>query len=160
MNMLPDKLRLVVFRGSWFSAIVLLFFLSGCSQSDTSHLDQKIFAKDTTWQSIQRYFTPESYWQDKVKQLSAKVDITREHFFVESKRYRDMLSVRRSEVANANRDAKKRNADPKASRHKIINFHREKLDPQREVTRELGKKLRKEIALLDQVRNEFFKAQE
>jgi hypothetical protein len=159
MNMLPGKARVALLRNSCFSAFVLLFALSGCSPPDYSHLDPKIFAKDTTWQSLERFFTPESYWQDKVEQLSAKVDISREQFHVESKRYRDMLAVRRNEVAKSNSEAKKRNEDPKSARHKIIKLYREKLDPQRAVTREIGKQLRKEMAVLDQVRHELFKAQ-
>ncbi|MBF0195469.1 MAG: hypothetical protein HQL71_12980 [Magnetococcales bacterium] len=160
MNMLLGKLRLIFSKKSWFSTIVFLFLISGCSPQDTSHIDPKIFANDTTWQSIQHYFTPESYWQEKVKQFSAKTNITREHFFIESKKYRDMLTVRRNEVAKSNKEAKKRGEDPKAARHKIIKSHREALDPQRALTRELGKKLRKEMALLDQVRHEYFKSKE
>ncbi|MBF0382574.1 MAG: hypothetical protein HQL69_16255 [Magnetococcales bacterium] len=160
MNMLPGSFKGAVLNRPWLLAAILLVLVSGCSSQDTSHLDPKIFADDTTWQSIKRYLSPESYWQEKVKHYSAMVDSTREHFFVESKRYRDMLTVRRSEVAKANREAKLKGEDPKTARHDIIKFHREKLDPQRAVTRELGKKLRKQMVLLDLVRHEFFKTQE
>ncbi|MBF0445752.1 MAG: hypothetical protein HQL68_09180 [Magnetococcales bacterium] len=159
MNMLPGKARVVDLKNSWVLAIILFFMLSGCSQPDNSHLDPKIFANDTHWQSIQLYFAPESYWQDKKNEYSAQVDVTRKHFFVESQRYRDLLTVRREEVGKAISEAKQRKEDPKTARQKIIKLYREKLDPQRAITREIGKKLRKDLAILDQIRHELFKAQ-
>ncbi|MBF0357576.1 MAG: hypothetical protein HQL70_03145 [Magnetococcales bacterium] len=158
MNMLPGKLiHSPKSRRSWLLAILLFTLLGGCSDSSYPDLDPKIFADDSKWQTFKRHIAPESYWIDKVQRMSSKVEVTREHFLVESKRYRELLEGRRKQVLHAVTKAKERKESEKKARQDVIEAFRGKLDPLRAATRELGKKLRIDMATLEQARQELFK---
>ena len=158
--MLPGKLSYSSMSSkSWLLALLLFTLLGGCSDSSSPNLDPKIFANDSKWQTIKRYVTPESYWIEKVQRISSKVDVTREHFLVESQHYREILDGRRKQVFHAVTKAKERKENQKKARQDVIDAFRGKLDPLRATTRDLGKKLRRDMATLEQARQELFKAQ-
>jgi hypothetical protein len=140
-------------------ALLLLFFLGGCSDPDPN-LNPDIFAEDSTFQNFQRIVTPESYWQDKVKQFALDVEDVQIRFSEESQKYRDLLDTRRKQVADATVKAKASGKDPKPARHEIVRTFREQLDPLRASTRGTGKELRKKMDLLAQARQALAKARE
>lgn len=160
MNMQPAKqLSGRLPNPASLALLLVVFFLAGCSNQDAdSPLHQKLFRDDSTLQDLQRYFMPESYWQEKIEQINTEVGHKRELFKNANQAYRDLLAKRRQLVTQALTRAKEENSDPRKARQEIIRSFRDQLDPLRLQTREAGKILRQKTELLGQAQHELLKA--
>ncbi|MBF0453275.1 MAG: hypothetical protein HQL72_00485 [Magnetococcales bacterium] len=162
MNMPPDNAGLI--RGGCqhkrgLVLVVLFSLLTGCSDPNSSSLDASFYAKDSTWEKLRHFFTPESYWQKKVVDLTAELEVDRAFFHEENQRYRALLSRRRQQVVEAVAEAKKSGSDPKQARQQVILSFRAQLDPARTRAREAGRKLRQKMDFLTRLSQELTKAQ-
>lgn len=128
--------------------LVLLFLLGGCSERSTDPVALELIAKDSTWNTLERIFSSESYWTNKVAVLTKSTSDARDHFQNLNAEYRSKLLMRREAVMLAVQKAKKLGEDPNTARQETTQALRHSLAMSRDAARDAGRNLRVQLALL------------
>jgi hypothetical protein len=150
-TMMRQKFKCDLRRYGWLLCVVLSVFLSACgSGAASSSIEAELTAGDTFLQHVQRYFFPKSYWRKKSEQMQERVKQYQESFNEQARTYHALLSKRRERVDQAITQAEAAGKSVEEARRVVIQEYRQTLDPVREETRQLGKELRRAMALLAQ----------
>ncbi|MBF0096043.1 MAG: hypothetical protein HQM04_05515 [Magnetococcales bacterium] len=138
-------------RYGWILCVLLSVLLSACgSGAAPSSIEAELTAGDTFLQHVQRYFFPKSYWHKKSEQMQERVRKYQESFNEQARAYHALLTKRRERVDQAITQAEAAGKSVEEARRLVIQEYRQTLDPVREETRQLGKELRRAMALLAQ----------
>ena len=130
----------------WFG---FTLFLSACGMEHTVNAD--LYADDSILQTLQRFFFPADYWEEKKRTLQDKVKQSKAAFQERTQAYHALLQKRRANVMQAIAQAEATGSDPRVARRKAIQALRANVDPLREEARQHGKALRRAMALLVRV---------
>ena len=146
---------LVRCRGWHLSIVVLgcLLLLAGCGPEDGAGrggLDAELYAEDDTVQTLKRFFFPTAYWKEKSLVLQERVKKQQEAFNERTQAYHGLLEKRRERVNQVVSQAEAAGKSGDEARRVVIQEYRATLDPVREEARQLGKELRRVMALLAQ----------
>ncbi|MEO5350144.1 MAG: hypothetical protein H7836_10920 [Magnetococcus sp. YQC-3] len=143
---------LVRCRGWHLSIVVLgcLLLLAGCGPEGRAGLDAELYAGDDTVQTLKRYFFPATYWKEKSLLLQERVKQQQEAFNERTRAYHGLLEKRRERVNQVVSQAEAAGKSGDEARRAVIQEYRATLDPVREEARQLGKELRRAMALLAQ----------
>ncbi len=140
-------------RLPWAVAACWMLLLTGCNPDSAVHqtnLEAELHAGDGVGQTLQRFFFPAAYWQEKSRLFQEQVNKQQEAFSERAKAYHLLLGKRREKVNQAISQAEAAGKAGDEARRLVIQEFRAQLDPVREETRQLGKALRHAMALLAQ----------
>ncbi len=146
MNMRRAKTLRSVPIFFWMVALLSLF--SGCGSEPPG--EAELYQEDGGWQTLQRLFFADIYWEKKIEILQKNVTKSREAFEKSAQAYHLLLQKRRENVMQAMDHAQVAGLDADVARRAAIQSLRGTLDPLREEARQQGKALRHAMALLIQ----------
>ncbi|MEO5362567.1 MAG: hypothetical protein H7838_02945 [Magnetococcus sp. DMHC-8] len=127
-----------------------LLLLAGCGPEEVANrtdLETELQAGDGTVQTLQRFFFPATYWREKSERLQEQVKQQQAAFNDRARAYHALLQQRRDKVKQAITQAEAVGKAVDEARRTVIQEFRSTLDPVREETRQIGKELRRIMAL-------------
>ena len=136
--------RCFAVAGCW----VLL--LAGCNLEGTVNVgvETELYVSDGLLQTLQRYFFPATYWQEKCAVLQERVQRAQKSFNERTQAYQVLLGKRREQINLAIVRAQAAGKSTDEAQRVVIQEFRALLDPVREEARDQGKELRHAMALL------------
>lgn len=136
-----------------FFVVVCVLLLGGCGSDgggNRAGLDAELYAGDDVVQTLKRYFFPSAYWKGKSVLFQERVKRHQEAFNERTQVYHALLEKRREKVNQVVSQAEAVGKGVEEARRQVIQEFRGTLDPVREEARQLGKELRRAMALLAQ----------
>lgn len=154
MSMMPVPKRLLGRSPLPLVMLTLSLLLAGCS--DEREVDPALYAGEGFKGQMARMFNGKEYWQAKVDQLTASVEVKRAAFRDQITSYRKLLESRRQAMRAAQAQAKEKERND--VRKQVMLSFRPQVDAARAKNREANLALRQELRWLEQARGAWMTA--